>query len=182
MNYKGDGLRKNKKKSSELFEKACELGSGSACNSMGWESYGANEDAVAAQFYQKACDAGDAMACYNMTVLKWGNGRPKDEWAVKLTESCGDAFPGGCIMLAYMLFDGGEEDRASALADRYWSGAIAGCDAGDGETCAWMGRYLKRAGDGTGSEPWFAKAHEKLDALCADGDKGSCRIRGLLLP
>lgn len=115
----GKGVPTNQKKAFELVQKACDLGSASACSGVGffyekgaeWNSGVAKDLSKAFAFYKKACDMGDAKGCFNLGVLYYngGDGVKKDINAAKnyFKKACSMGVQDGCDNYKIMLRQGG---------------------------------------------------------------------------
>jgi TPR repeat protein len=106
MKGKG-GITKDERRAIELFQKACDGGSMSACNNLGvaWEQGQGGfvkDDKRAVELYQKACDGGDARGCANFGWrLVVGQGIPmdRDRGIGFLRRACAAGIQWGCDKL-----------------------------------------------------------------------------------
>jgi uncharacterized protein len=66
----GKGVKKDKAKTAQLFDRACDLDDAYACNALGVYYYNgddiAQDYAKAATYFEKACDGGHSGGCFNL--------------------------------------------------------------------------------------------------------------------
>ncbi len=142
-----------------LYQRACDAGDGTACNSVGfahYTSHGAPWDVVkAAAGYQKACDLGEAVGCSNIGELyEYGIALAKDPAKAYAfyQKGCTPSSDVGCGRLAryYATGTGGAtKDPARAIKEyrRACESAFS-----TPEPCRELAELLRATGQGKPSE------------------------------
>ena len=120
----GDGVRQDKSKAVELYQKACNLDSVRSCYNLSVMYHhgdGIRQDKLkAAELYQKSCQNNMASGCYNLGAM-YSNGDGVRQDNLKATEyyqkACDKNHSNSCFNLG-VLYEDGEgvrQDKSKAL-------------------------------------------------------------------
>ena len=154
----GDGLVRDEEAVTEAYAQACDDGWGPACASGDFRGdLLAAEEALADH-----CDWDDPAACL---VVGWARTRLTAE---------GEPAPG----TEGMIWDGTAEAGRDHYAEREWRGADAfatGCKAGNGRSCAELGRCT---GWGVGRKYSLEEAAVTFELACTLGSPVGCNWAG----
>jgi TPR repeat protein len=180
-----------------LLSRACELGSGTGCEHLGFVYANgkgvARDERRATKDYLRSCDLGDARGCYNAGLMSdEGRGTPRDHAraAVFYEESCSLGSTTGCTNLGFLYENGrgvGRDlARSAALYQRGCDGTR--CQPSNLTGCVNVGRAYR---DGIGLAKDEARAASIFQEACdrepdsddvgAEGNRSrACSLLGAL--
>jgi TPR repeat protein len=177
---KGDGVKQNVTRASELYRRGCDGGEPRGCAQLGllyFQGYGVHQElARAVELFKRGCDGGDLDGCANLgTCYDHGLGVEKNAArAFELfTSACNGGKQFACTFLAFIYDDGKgvkrDIERAIGLYQR-------ACDAGDALACTSLGVHYAQ---GSGVEKKAALANELFSKGCEGGDPPGCTNLGV---
>lgn len=163
-----------------FYEKACDLGSREACNTLAIAyRYGRGvevDPARAAAIYEETClQRGFAMSCNNIgTMFSTGSGVPRDLAAAAMfyQRGCSLGFGRACTNYGNVLSKIGSEDVVPAQMYRL------GCERGDGQGCVNLGVAYLQGSDGVHKSE--ENAVKLFEAACRANDASGCSNVGLM--
>lgn len=181
----GIGITADVGKGAQLYQHACDLGEGDACDRLAKlyvEGKVPGRDATQAlALYKKGCDEGRVASCNSLGVL-YENGGPgitadPMQAALCFRKSCDGKSGAGCENLADLYFDGRGVGRDTQKAREYYEG---GCDRDSGRAC----RMAVKVGLASDPSPSNGQLEDNLDLLgraCSRHDGEGCEMLGEIL-
>jgi len=158
-----------------LFQKACESGNLSGCNSEAiLYDYGRGvaQDFVQARvLYQKACDGGEMAGCYGLGwIYHFGQGVTQDYAHARMSfqKACDGGNVDGCYGLGRLYETGHGVNQDSVQARLFYQKA---CDAGSMSGCNALG-VIYDHGDGLNQD--YAQARLFYQKACDAGSMTGC--------
>ena len=181
MYDKGDGVKKDKKRALEFYQKACDAKDGWSCYTLGYIYQSGNgvakDKKKALELYKRACDNSEASGCYNLGyIYQYGDGVAKDEEkAVALyKKACDKGNSFGCNSLGYMYDYGVGVAKDKSKAVELYKKA---CDKGNVIGCYNLA-YMYQSGIGVGEDK--IKAVELYRKACDKNNASSCYNLGYM--
>ncbi|MXP46517.1 hypothetical protein GRI43_03790 [Altererythrobacter luteolus] len=175
----GEGVKRSNARASELFEKACDLGSGKACFNRSLEAASSASDpdfTKQIRFLHRGCDLGSMRSCANLAGhYLHGKGLEKNVPAgiSLLDASCvsGERSAGSACFTLSAVFDGHGnmvqiEDPVRA---NHWLNI--GCGYVDLDSCTNLGFHYRT---GYGVPRDMVRANALYAIACNDGDGLQC--------
>jgi TPR repeat protein len=172
-----DGVVRDEKKASELFQKSCDVGFGPGCFVLGIRyGFGSGlqqSDVQATAAYKRSCDLGDADGCTSAgrAYLK-GRDVPKDvKLGVSLMQQgCDKEQLAACSELAGVS-EPEAADAAKKAQGRVFQLAEAGCKKGAPALCYQLGKCYR---EGKGVTKDEAHAKESFQQACDKNFTAAC--------
>ncbi len=163
--------------SRDLYERACTLKNGSACNSfgimIGAGLGGARNIDLAHEVYRTGCQLGEEEACMNAAWMEAQGlvdaGDPERGLA-RLQTACARGDGESCYRSGQVLFLAGDKERATTLTER-------ACRLNEADGCTALAVWLL---DGQGPETGGARALELATYACQSRSGGGCMLAGKL--
>jgi TPR repeat protein len=136
----GNGVEQNKEKALELYSKACDIGYGTICRTVGSRyelgQEGASQDFLkSATYYFKGCNAKDAISCFNLSTQYYdGKGLPEDsvKAAIYSSKACELGEKAACYNLGIFYEYGYGVNKDIAKAKELYKKA---CELGEKDGC-----------------------------------------------
>lgn len=160
-----------------LYERGCNLGSGSACNSYGMMTAaglgGARAVSLAYDGFRRGCDMGEHEACMNaawMEAQDLVHGQDPGLAQRQLKAACARGDGESCHRASQLVSRDGDSDEAQTLMER-------GCRLGEGEACAALAAWVLESQGNLGGGP---RALELAAYACQSYSGAGCMLAGSL--
>lgn len=173
----GAGVAHDRARARALFKAGCDAGYGRACTALG---YMEADPRTAAPRLQRGCELGSGWGCYLWAKHREAAAgeaptapRVLADILVTYATGCANHYPASCVgagRLGLAMAQVKQPGAPSARECARW--LLKGCQGGEAQGCARLGRLLQRGAPGVPANP--GQAAKLLKAACGAGESSAC--------